>query len=775
MPFLSERSHMNKRMLVFTAIIIACWGFLIIRLFGLQIIDNDYYQAIVIDQLTIENKTTPDRGKIFDTNMNLLVTNTTVYRVFISPYDIKEFEKEKDNGYTSGQAAREIAEKCAEVLGVDYDDVIERSKKTGRRDETIKKNVDPETAEILREFIKEKNFTGLLNLSAESKRYYCYGDLASHLIGFTNSENDGVYGVEATYNDYLKGTSGKYITARNALKKDMPFKYESYVEAENGANLVSTIDIRLQHELENQVYAAYESAQATNRVCGIVMDVNTGGILAGAVYPDYDCNDPYTLAEEYLKELNESAYPMESEEYRQLRTSLIYQMWNNKIVNEPYEPGSTFKILTAAIAIEEGVVDINDQFRCYGHYFVPGYSTPISCHKKGGHGLVTFARGLQQSCNPLMMNTVEKIGLETFYKYFEALGYTTRTGVDLTGEAVGSYHEMKSMHSVELAVYSFGQTFKATPLQQLTAICAVANGGYLVTPHVMKELVDDDGNVIKSYDTKEKVQIFSKETCDTVTKILAEGVATDGGARNAYTKGYSVAAKTGTSEKRDKYVYYDAEGNVVSFEDEWVSSDRPYRVGSTVAYAPADDPEIAVIIIVDEPSQGGSFGSIVAAPYISNFLSVALPYLGYEPQYTESELKSIDVGITDLTGYSEEDATLYITNRKLRFEIIGKGNIVMSQVPEGGSRLSTENGTVYLYMGDAVPTESVSVPDVLGQTASAANKLIINSDLNIMVHGASDYSVGGGAVAISQTPAAGEMVAPGTIVSVEFRYMDGTD
>ncbi len=756
-------------------IVVFVWSILIVRLFSLQIVNNDYYQTIVIDQLTTENKTSPDRGKIFDTNMNLLVTNTTVYRVFISPYAINEFEKDEDNDYVSGQAAREIAAKCAEVLGVDYDNVIERSQKINRKDETIKKNVDPETAEILRAFIKEKGFTGLLNLSADSKRYYCYGDLASHLIGFTNSEGDGVYGMEATYNSYLKGTPGKYITAKNALQKDMPFKYESYMMAENGANLVSTIDIRLQHELENQVYAAYESAQATNRVCGIVMDVNTGGILAGAVYPNYDCNDPYTLVEEYLAELNESAYPMESEEYAKERTSLMYQMWNNKIVNEPYEPGSTFKILTAAIAIEEGVVNINDQFRCYGHYFVPGYSTPIKCHKAGGHGLVTFTRGLQQSCNPLMMNTVEKIGLETFYKYFEALGYTTRTGVDLTGEAYGSYHEMKNMHSVELAVYSFGQTFKATPLQQLTAICAVANGGYLVTPHVMKELVDDDGNVIQSYETKEKVQIFSKETCDTVTKILADGVATDGGARNAYTKGYSVAAKTGTSEKRDKYVYYDAEGNVVSFEDEWVTSDRPYRIGSTVAFAPADDPEIAVIIIVDEPSQGGSFGSIVAAPYISNFLSVALPYLGYEPQYTEQELKSIDVGIGDLTGFSEEDATLYITNRKLRFEIIGKGNVVMSQVPAAGSRLSTENGTVYLYMGEAEPTHSVSVPDVIGQSASGANKIIINSDLNIMIQGATNYSVGGGAVAISQTPEAGTLVPPGTIVNVEFRHMDGTD
>ena len=707
--------------------------------------------------------------------MNLLVTNTTVYRVFISPLAIHNFEDDSED-YASGEAAAKIADKLVEVLGVDYQTVIDKSKKLNRQDETIKKNVDPETAEILRAFIQENKFTGLLNLSAESKRYYCYGDLASHLIGFTNADGDGVYGVEATYNDYLKGTSGKYITARNALQEDMPFKYESYIGAENGANLVTTVDMRLQYELENQIIAAYESAKAGNRVCGIVMDVNTGGILASAVYPNYDCNDPYALDEEHMQKLLDSGYEEGSDEYNQLRTTLIYEMWNNKIVSEPYEPGSTFKILTSAIALEEGVVTPSDPFYCPGYYIPKGYGRPISCHRTSGHGAVTFARGLQQSCNPLMMNTIEKIGRNTFYKYFEALGYTAKTGVDLTGEAKGIYLGRESMHEVELAVYSFGQTFKATPLQQLTAICTVANGGYLVTPHVLKEMVDDDGNVIYSYETEQKVQIFSEETCNTITQILAEGVATDGGAKNAYTKGYSVAAKTGTSQKQDKYVYYDAEGNVVSFEDEWVTSERPYRIGSTVAYAPADDPQIAVIIIVDEPSSGGSFGSIVAAPYISNFLSVAMPYLGYEPQYTEEELSKIDVGITTLVGLSAEDATLYLTNRKLKFKIIGDGDgIVTAQTPAGGSRLSTDSGIVYLYTGEAEPSDTVIVPDVMGMTATFCNRQLINSKLNIKVQGATNYNVGTGAQVISQSPAAGTPVAPGTIVTVEFRYMDGTD
>lgn len=777
MPFSSQRTTTYKRTLLFALILIVAWVFLIGRLFALQIVDNDKYQAIVIDQLTKEYTTDAERGKIFDCNMKLLATNTTTYRIFISPYAIDNYEQPSndEDAPTKEEAKVMIADKLVEVLGVDRQTILDKYEKTNRQDETIKKNVDPETAAVLREFVQENGFTGMINISATSKRYYPYGSLASHLIGFTNSEGDGVYGIEATYNDYLQGTSGKYITARNALQQDMPFKYESYVGAKNGANLVTTIDMRLQHELENQLIAAYESAQATNRVCGIVMDVNTGGIKAAAVYPNYDCNDPYALDEEHLQELIDSGYAEGTDEYNALRTNLIYEMWNNKIVSEPYEPGSTFKIITSAIALEEGVVSVDDPFYCAGSYYVEGYGY-ISCHRTYGHGAVTFARGLQQSCNPLMMNTIEKIGLATFYKYFEALGYTTKTGVDLTGEAYGSYHNESDMHAVELAVYSFGQTFKATPLQQLTAICAVANGGYLVTPHVLKEMVDDDGNVIYSYETEQKVQIFSEETCNTITQILAEGVATDGGAKNAYTKGYSVAAKTGTSQKQDKYVYYDAEGNVVTFEDEWVTSERPYRIGSTVAYAPADDPQIAVIIIVDEPDlSGGSYGSIVAAPYISNFLSVALPYLGYEPQYTAQELASIDVGVANYVGMEVEDALLNITNRKLSFKRIGNGTTVVAQTPEGGSRLSTDSGVIYLYTGETLPSDTVVVPDVIGQTASACNKLIINSKLNIKIEGATNYNVGTGAQVISQSPAAGTMVAPGTIVTVEFRYLDGTD
>lgn len=786
MASVKGKNKIRTRVILLVGFIVLCWILLIIRLFDLQVVNYDKYQEIVMNQLTRTTKTTPERGKIYDTNGNLLVTNTTVYRVFISPYDIaggddvfsELSEDDRDmqlsvmaSAMSQNENAILIAKKCEELLGVDYDTVMEKAKKITRRDETIMKNVDPDTASELRQFISDNGLTNMLCLSADSKRYYCYGDLACHVLGFTNSEGDGIYGVEATYNDYLSGVSGKYITARDALGYDMPFKYESYVGAENGANLVITIDVRLQYELENQLKAAYESALPSERVCGLAMDPNTGAILAMAVYPNFDCNSPYELAEEFLAQLEASEYEEGSEEYNTLKSSLIYKMWNNKVVSETYEPGSTFKVITASIGLEENVVTPEDHFFCSGSYKGEGFGNAISCHKTGGHGEVTFARGLQQSCNPTLMQLVEKIGRSTFYKYFEAFGYTGRTGVDLPGEAYGIYLEEESMHATELAVYSFGQTFKCTPLQQLTAICAVANGGYLVTPHVLKEMVDDDGNVIYSYESEEKIQILSEETCKTVSSILAEGVATDGGAKNAYVKGYSIAGKTGTSQKQDKWVYqYDEDGNIIEG-----SGERPYRIGSTMAYAPADDPQIAVLIMVDEPTGGNSYGSVVAAPYIAKFLEAALPYLGIDPVYSEEELASVDVGITNLVGLNYDDACLYLSNRKLSFKKVGNGNTVTAQSPAAGSRLLTESGVVYLYTDEKMPEDNIEVPDLMGMTALSANRLVINSRLNIKIEGATNYANSTGAVVVAQSPEAGTMVTKGTIITVEFRHMDGTD
>ncbi|MBQ4137440.1 MAG: PASTA domain-containing protein [Clostridia bacterium] len=739
----------KKRSLVIVAFIIVLFSVAVVRLFDLQILNYEKYQSAVIRQMTSETTLRAERGKIYDTNMNLLVTNTTVWRALVDPAKITEYSDKVL-----------IADGLSKILNVDYNTILEKiNKHPNSRDVTIKENLDKETADTVRKFISENELTSQVHLVIGSKRFYCYGDLASHALGFTNS-NGGVYGIEATYNSYLTGIDGKLLSAHDAHGKDMPYKYESLIDASNGINLVSTLDMRIQYELENQLELAYENAGARNRVTGIVMEVDTGAVLGMATYPDFDCNDPYTLSEDLQERLDNSGFAKESEEYNELYKSLLYELWNNKAVNDLYEPGSTFKVITSAIALEEKNVKLNDTFYCPGSYKVSGYSTPIHCHKRSGHGVVTFVEGLQQSCNPTLMMLAERIGRETFFKYFEAFGYRSKTGIDLPGESLGITHSLDSFNQVELAVYSFGQTFKVTPIQQITAISTIANGGYLVKPHLVRRLVDDDGNVIYSYDDSAKRQIISTETCETLTKVLADGVAGNGGAKNAYVKGYSVAAKTGTSEKRDKADKY---------------GEFSLRVGSCVAYAPADDPVIAAIIIVDEPSIANVYGSVVAAPYISNLLSVVLPYLGIEPKYTPEELASMEIPINDYTGKYANDAASEIKKKGLSVEIIGSGDVVTSQIPKNGSLLSSETGKVLLYTANTEPKLSVTVPDLIGKTAAAANRLAVNAGLNINISGAQNYDSGAGAVVITQYPEPGVKLTRGDIVTVDVRHMDGTD
>lgn len=750
MAYPQQHDMMKKRARVVVLFLIIMFTAVSVRLFYLQILNYEKYQSEVIDQMTGETTVRAERGKIYDTNMNLLVTNTTVWRVFIDPSKITEYETKVL-----------IAQNLSELLGVEYNSVLEKiNNNPKKRDITIKSNVDKDTADRIREFVVDNSLSSMVYLAIGSKRYYCYGDLASHVLGFTNVDGKGQYGLERTYDDYLTGIDGKLLTARDAYGNSMPYKYESYINASNGTNLVTTLDMRIQYELENQLEAAYDNSGARNRVTGIVMDVNTGAVLAMATYPDFDCNEPTILNDEFQAKLDSSGYLKDSEEYGNLYTSLLYEMWNNKAVNDLYEPGSTFKVITSAIALEEKAVKLTDTFYCSGAYKVDGYSTPIHCHKRSGHGLVTFVEGLQQSCNPTLMMLAERIGRETFYKYFEAFGYRSKTGIDLPGESLGITHTLDGFNQVELAVYSFGQTFKVTPIQQITAISTIANGGYLVKPHLVREMTDDNGNVLYSFDDSARRQVVSTETCKTLTQVLADGVAGNGGAKNAYVKGYSVAAKTGTSEKRDK-------------ADE--NGEFSLRVGSCVAFAPADDPVIAAIIVVDEPSIASVYGSVVAAPYISKLLANVLPYLGIEPQYTQEELASMEIPIGDYTGKLASDAVEELKKKGLEAEIIGDGNTITSQIPKSGSMLSGETGRVLLYTGESEAKLSVTVPNLVGRTAAAAGKLAVNAGLNINISGAQNYDSGSGATVISQSPEAGTLVARGEIVTIDVRHMDGTD
>ena len=742
-------------------ILIICfllWGILIYKLFDLQVLNYQEYLRKVIDNVQRETTVTGTRGIIYDRNGIQLATNYTNYRIFISPRDFLIPEREgSDTKVLDTEKAELVASRLSEILSVDKQMILEKVNKITRADETIKKNVEEEQAKEILAFINEYNLTAQIHMEATSKRYYPYGSLAAHVIGVCGTDG-GLIGVEMQYNDYLNGSTDQYITARNGSSLRMPYKYDSFIDASNGANLVLTIDVNIQRALEEQLKATYNDSIAQNRVTGIVMEPSTGAILAMATYPSFDLNNPYVLTDEFQKQLDESGLDEDSEEYKKLYNNLLYSMWKNKAVSELYEPGSTFKIITTASAYEEHIVTLKDSFQCNGKYHVEGYSKPIHCHKTSGHGLLSFAEAIQQSCNPAMMTISAKMGRELFYRYFQNFGFTEKTGIDLPGEASPVYHVYDNFNQVELAVYSFGQTFKVTPIQELTGINTVANGGNLVTPYLVAQIVDNDGNVLYAHETAIKRQVVSTETCETISKILEEGVSGNGGARNAYVAGYKIAAKTGTSEVRDQI-----NPSTGAYD---------FRVGSCAAFAPYDDARVSMIIVVDEPQCENVYGSTVAAPYIAGLMNSVLPYLGIERSYTAQELEKLSVTVGDYVGQTTEEAIGNIVGTELPYEIVGDGDTVRYQFPASGSAINKEIGKIILYTGEELPPQSVSVPKLTGMTIANANKALAAKGLNILIEGANNGS--DGAYVIEQSIPEGTMVSRGEVVKVTLRYLDGT-
>ena len=740
------QNKVNKRIpgrsLVIISLCMALWAILIIRLFYLQVIKYDEYQNKVIDNVQKETTVSAERGNIYDSDMVALATNITTWRVFIAP-----------NMIADSTQANLIASNLSEILGVDSQTISEKAAKKHRADETIKKNIDEETYNKVIAFIEEYELYDQIHLEASTMRYYPYGSLASNVIGFCGTDG-GLIGLEYQYDDDLTGVEGKYITAKDANGFNMPYKYDSYVEAENGGNLVTTLKTKIQSVLDEQLEATYYDSDPLSRVCGIVMNPNTGAVYAMGTYPTMDLNDPYTLDADSQAKLEDSGFSQGSDEYNELYWELVYGLWKNKAVSELYEPGSTFKVVTTAMAREENAVEFSDKFYCgYDNFHVAGYSEPIRCHKKTGHGTVPYSEGLQQSCNVALMNVAFRLGNQTFYDYFKRFGYTERTGIDLPGEESPIYTAYSGFNQVELAVYSFGQTFKVTPISQLRAICAVANGGYLVTPHVVDSIVDDDGNLIYSFENDTLRQVVSTEVCKEISDVLEDGVSGDGGAKNAYVAGYKIAAKTGTSQKRDIL-------------------DKDYVVGSTVAYAPSDDPQIAVLIMVDTPTCANQYGSVVAAPYVANVLEEVLPLVGVERNYSENETGFITTAVSDYTGKSIDAATSAITAKGLKYEIIGDGETVNSQLPAAGSTLMLESGKVVLYTGSETPENNlVTVPDLSGLGAETANAKLLALGFNVRIDGLLENS----AKVTGQDPEPGEALPEGSLITIKVRSLSGTE
>lgn len=722
---------MWKRMLaVMIVLAFVMSGGLVAQLVNLQFVQSEFYQEKAISQQLAKTTVNANRGTIYDCNMKPLAESASVWTIGLSPVNVEDEEQR-----------RLVADGLAEILDIDSETIYEKAGHTGTQYETLKSKIDRPVFEAVTEFVNDHDLTCVV-IDPDTKRYYPSGDLASTLLGFTGTDNNGLYGLEAYYEKYLKGVPGRRVTAKNALGGDMNFNYETIIDPEDGSDLVLTIDSAIQKFLERSLETAVVENSVGNRAAGIVMNVKTGEILAMATKGDYDPNDPFTITDSVALSRLES---LEGDELKAAKNEELNEQWRNKAVSFSYEPGSVFKSITAAMALEEGKVTADDTFVCTGGLKVEGWPNPIRCNNRNGHGTLTFVQGLQQSCNPVFMTVGARVGSELFYQYFSAFGFTEQTGIDLPGEGESIYHGEDDLNAVALATSSFGQTFKVTPIQMITAICAIANGGKLMTPYVVKEVVGADNNIIESKEPEVRRQVISEDTAKELCEML-ESVVSEGGGKNAYIPGYHVAGKTGTSEKRDM------EGDL--------------RVASFCGFAPAYDPEVACIIILDEPHATINYGGTIAAPVAKDVLKDTLEYLNIEPNYTEEELASLDVSTPYVIGKSIADAEQEIRKKDLNVKIVGGGSTVVKQIPASGLSIP-QSGMVVLYTDEESQSRTATVPNLVGMTLSEANRAATNAGLNIKLSGAG--LDGGQAVSYKQDVDEGTEVPLGTIITVEFR------
>ena len=717
----------------------AAMAVLIVRLFYLQVVQADMWKEKASSQQMYSTSITATRGNIYDRNMKTLARSVTVWTVFISPAEMKEEQREL------------VASGLSEILDVDYDMVYEKSLKTWRYNETIKKKVDNDTADEVTAFIQENDIRGIY-LTEESMRYYPYGNLASTVLGFTGSDGSGAYGLEAYYNKALSGTDGVIASVRNAKGTAMPFSEQQIYDAEDGQSLVLTIDETVQHYLEKHLENAVQEHEVQNRAVGIVMDVKTGEILAMSTKPDFDPNEPSAIydtatAEALAEQLEEAGGDEEKLDayYEALGEAQLAQ-WRNKAISDPYEPGSVFKLITASAALETGTVTGSTPFYCPGYIEVAG--NRIACWKAGGHGNIDFVGAIKGSCNPAFIMTGQALGAELFMEYLDKFGLYDVAGVDLPGEATSIMHSRETMlneNMASLSSASFGQTFKVTALELMTAVNATVNGGYLMQPYVVSQVLDSDGNVISSTEPVVVRQVISEETSALVASYAEQVVSGEGGSgARAAVPGYRIGGKTGTSQKLDQ----EGDETILSF----------------YGFAPADDPEIAVLVMLDEPQKNNQYGSVIAAPVVGNILADILPYLGFEPSYTEEELSSADMATPYLINYGLQEAQSTLVQAGLEYRVVGSGTTVVGQTP-GAAMPIPGGGTVVLYTEEGEKT-TASVPYVIGKTGNEANRLILNAGFNIKIEGESLEHEG--CVAVAQSIEAGENAEIGTVITVTF-------
>lgn len=722
--------------------------YLLYNIFYLAFIRHDYYVEKTYDQITTTSTLKAKRGEIYDANMNILATNKTSWRIFVSPKDIRLEEK------NSGKSiAKNIANGLAGILGLNEISLLAKISNTSVLDVTIKSAATESEYKQVIKFIEKNGYDDMIFTEAQTTRYYPEETMLAHALGFVGSDNQGLFGLEYYYNDLLKGEDGYYAYAKDASGNTLDTEYATYVDAINGYSLVTTIDSYIQGELESIIETIRINHNVENRVCGIVMDTSTGAILAMATSTPFNPNDPFTLDSISQQKLDSLGFAEGSDEYKAYKNELLQTMWSNKAVTETYEPGSTFKIVTVSAALDSGVAKVSDTFSCNGYCQVGGYK--IRCHKVGGHGKgFSLAYGLQMSCNPCMIAISEKLGAENFYSYVKSFGYFEKSGIDLPGEGTTIFHELENIGSTELATSSFGQRFKVSVINQLVAISAVANGGKLVRPYIVDKVIDSNGKTISEHKVEIRNQVISEEVANMVSQILIDGVNGDGGAKNAGVVGYDIAAKTGTSQKFD---ILDENGNSY------------LRVGSTVAYAQSEDGGVSMIIVVDEPTSQVKYGSVVAAPYISMLYERILPYLDYK-----SSNETINTSVDNYIGLTVSEAKLKLEKSRIAYEIIGNGEKIINQTPYAGDILTYPLSKIILYT-ESKESELVTVPNVVGLSLPDAIRKILDSGLNVKISGNSATYPAAADKVIEQSIKAETIVKRGDVITIRAIKEDYED
>lgn len=755
----------NRQMLRRTLFLMAVCGiaaFLILlaRLYKLQIVDHEYYEQLAVEQQLREAPTSAARGVIYDTNMNALAVSASVDNIYLSPAEIEMYGEDKEL----------IARELSKILDLEYDDVLEKASRTGSWYVTLARKMERESADKVREFKNEYSLRGV-RLETDTKRYYPNSSLACHLIGFVGTDNYGLEGIEAQYDSALAGSAGRTVRATNAFGTDLLFsQFEEYYPGEDGFDIVTTIDSTIQYYIEKHLKQAVEDYDILNGAGAIAMDVNTGAVLAMASLGGYDLNNFLEISPEAQAIVDEAE---SEEEAQRLLGEAQTKQWRNKALSDTYEPGSTFKIITLAMALEENVVDLNSSFYCGGNVSVIGRTSPIRCWKSGGHGSQTLTQAVQHSCNVAFVNIGQRIGAETFYQYCEAFGFlnltddpdenlTATTGIDLAGESGSIWWSQNTFYSPknlsQLAAASFGQTFTITPLQLITAVSACVNGGNLMQPYVVRQMLNPDGTV--AYERKPTVvrNVISEETSEKVRSILEQvvGDPNDGTGRNAAVAGYRIGGKTGTSEK-------------VSLEAQ--TGEKQYIV-SFIGFAPADDPQIAVLVFLDTPSnESGIYvsGGQMAAPVVGNMMADILPYLGVEPVVSGEEAENMDVTMPQLSGLGLGEAVSRLEDSKLRYRTIGTGDKVTDQLPKAG--VSIASGTqVILYLGAEPSGDMETVPELYGMSYMEARDTL--SYYGIYIQTISPVTNAEEQTVSSQSIAAGVQVEHGSVIEVTLISSD---